>query len=56
VGVDGIVRWRDDKLKRLKQYERDYKAVIKDYKFEPRSLVLVRNTAVEKSRARSTKR
>jgi len=23
-----------DKLKRLKQYERDYRAVIKDYKFE----------------------
>jgi len=38
-----------DKLKRLKQYERDCKAVIKDYKFEPGSLVLVRNTAVESS-------
>jgi len=38
-----------DKLKRLKQYERDYKAVIKDYKFKPGSLVLVRNTAVKSS-------
>ena len=38
-----------DKLKRLKQYERDFKAVIKDYKFEPGDLVLVRNTAVENS-------
>lgn len=38
-----------DKLKRLRQYERDFKAVIRDYKFEPGDLVLVRNTAVENS-------
>ena len=38
-----------DKLKRLKQYKQDYKAVIKDYKFDPGSLVLVRITAVESS-------
>lgn len=38
-----------DKLKRLKIYERDFKAVIKDYCFEPGDLVMVRNTAVESS-------
>ena len=38
-----------DKLKRLQAYERDFKAVIKDYKFRPGDLVLVRNTAIEKS-------
>ena len=38
-----------DKLKRLKQYEQDYKAVIQDYKFEPGNPVLVRNTAIESS-------
>jgi ribosomal protein L21E len=38
-----------DKLKRLKKYERDFRAVIKDYKFEPGDLVLVRNTAIESS-------
>jgi len=37
------------KLKRLKIYERDFRAVIKDFKFEPGDLVLVRNTAIEKS-------
>ena len=31
----------EDKLKRLKNYERDFKAVIKDYKFKPKDLVLV---------------
>ena len=36
-------------MKRLKNYERDFKAVIKDYKFKPKDLVLVRNTAVESS-------
>jgi hypothetical protein len=38
-----------EKLKRLETYERDYKAVIKDYKFKPGDLVLVRNTAIESS-------
>lgn len=38
-----------DKLKRLEQYEKDFKAVIKDYRFEPGDLVLVRNTAIESS-------
>ena len=37
------------KLKRLEQYEKDFKAVIKDYRFEPGDLVLVRNTAIENS-------
>ena len=37
------------KLKRLEQYEKDFKAVIKDYRFEPGDLVLVRNTAIESS-------
>ena len=38
-----------DKLKRLEMYEKDFKAVIKDYRFEPGDLVLVRNTAIESS-------
>ena len=38
-----------DKLKRLEAYERDFKAVIKDWTFEPGDLVLVRNTSVESS-------
>ena len=38
-----------EKLKRLKQYEKDFKAVIKDYCFKPGDLVLVRNTAIESS-------
>jgi hypothetical protein len=38
-----------DKLKRLEAYERDFKAVIKDYRFQPGDLVLVRNTAIESS-------
>jgi hypothetical protein len=38
-----------DKLKRLEAYERDFEAVIKDYRFEPGDLVLVRNTAIESS-------
>ena len=38
-----------EKLKQLERYERDFKAVIKDYCFEPRDLVLVRNTAIESS-------
>lgn len=38
-----------EKLKRLEVYERSFKAVIKDYRFEPGALVLVRNTAVESS-------
>lgn len=39
----------EDKLKRLKAYEEDFHAVIKDYKFVPGDLVLVRNTAIENS-------
>jgi len=38
-----------EKLKRLEVYERNFKAVIKDYRFKPGDLVLVRNTAVESS-------
>lgn len=38
-----------EKKKRLEQYEKDFKAVIKDYRFEPGDLVLVRNTAIESS-------
>jgi len=38
-----------DKLKRLQTYEKDFEAVIKDYKFQPGDLVLMRNTAIEKS-------
>jgi hypothetical protein len=38
-----------EKLKRLEQYEKDFKAVIKDYRFEPGDLVLVRHTAIESS-------
>jgi len=42
--------WIDrEKLKRLEMYEKDFKAVIKDYRFEPGDLVLVRNTAIENS-------
>jgi Integrase zinc binding domain len=39
----------NQKLKRLLQYEKDYKSVIKDYRFEPGDLVLVRNTEIENS-------
>jgi Integrase zinc binding domain/RNase H-like domain found in reverse transcriptase len=38
-----------EKLKRLEQYERDFKAVIKDFEFVPGDLVMIRNTAVENS-------
>jgi hypothetical protein len=38
-----------EKLRRLKAYEEDFKAVIKDYRFKPGDLVLVRNTSIEKS-------
>jgi hypothetical protein len=46
-----IMRDRIDreKLKRIETYERDFRAVIKDYRFEPGNLVLVRNTAIENS-------
>src|SRR6266436_7894218 len=37
------------KIKRLLKYEKDHKAVIKDYKFKLGDLILVRNTAIEKS-------
>ena len=33
----------------MQAYERDYRAVIKDYKFQPGDLVLIRNTAIESS-------
>jgi len=36
-----------EKLRRLQAYERDFRAVIKDFKFRPGDLVLVRNTAIE---------
>ncbi|CAK5284029.1 unnamed protein product [Mycena citricolor] len=39
----------DAKLKMVQHYELEYKHVIKDYKFVPGDLVLVRNTAIEKS-------
>ncbi len=42
-------RINKDKLKRLLAYEKDFHAVIKDYRFQPGNLVLVRNTAVKKS-------
>jgi hypothetical protein len=38
-----------DKLIRIQAYEKDFEAVIKDYKFKPGDLVLMRNTAIEKS-------
>ena len=38
-----------EKLRRLQAYERDFKAVIKDYRFSPGDLVLVRNMAIENS-------
>jgi hypothetical protein len=38
-----------EKLKRLRHYEQDNKAVIKDYHFKPGDLVIVRNTAIENS-------
>ena len=37
------------KIKQLLQYEKDHKAVIKDYNFKLGDLILVRNTAIEKS-------
>jgi len=38
-----------EKLKRLRRYELDDKAVIKDFHFKPGDLVIVRNTAIESS-------
>jgi ribosomal protein L21E len=38
-----------EKKKRLENYERDFKAVIRDYRFKAGDLVLVRNTAIESS-------
>ena len=37
------------KLKHLRQYEKDYKAVIKDFTFKPEDLVLLRCSEVESS-------
>lgn len=50
IHVDHMKKHIDqEKLKRLVAYERDFKAVIKDFKFEPGDLVLIRNTAIESS-------
>jgi hypothetical protein len=38
-----------EKIEAVKHYEREHKNTIKDYNFAPGSLVLVRNTRVEKS-------
>jgi hypothetical protein len=38
-----------EKLKWIQTYERDYGTVIKDYKFKPGDLVLLRHTAIESS-------
>ena len=38
-----------EKLKWIEVYEKDYQAVIKDYKFQPGDLVLLRHTAIESS-------
>jgi hypothetical protein len=37
------------KIKQLLRYEKNHKAVIKDYNFKLGDLILVRNTAIEKS-------
>ena len=42
-------RIEQDKIKRMETYEKDFHTVIKDYKFKPGDLVLVRNTAIESS-------
>ena len=36
-----------NKLALLRQYEKDHKATIKDYRFKPGDLVLMRNTSIE---------
>ena len=36
-------------VKWLLQYEKDHKAVIKDYNFKLGNLILIRNTVIEKS-------
>ena len=38
-----------EKLRALQRYERVHKATIKDYKFQPGDLVVIRNTRIEKS-------
>ncbi len=43
------------KIARLLQYEKDHKAVIRDFDFKPGSLVLVRNTGIESSHDRKMK-
>ncbi len=43
------------KIARLLQYEKDHKAVIRDFDFKPGSLVLVRNTGIESSLDRKMK-
>ncbi|PFH44739.1 hypothetical protein AMATHDRAFT_167318, partial [Amanita thiersii Skay4041] len=43
------------KLAAARRYEADYKAVIKDFKFRPGDLVLVRNSSIENSLNRKMK-
>ena len=43
------------KIARLLQYEKDHKAVIRDFNFKPGSLVLVRTTGIESSLDRKMK-
>jgi hypothetical protein len=43
------VRVTAEKLRALRRYERVHKATIKDYKFQPGDLVIIRNTRIEKS-------
>ena len=38
-----------EKLKWIENYEKDYEAVIRDYKFQPGDLVLLRHSAIESS-------
>ena len=48
-------RMTKGKVERLLKYERDHKAVIKDFDFKPGSLVLIRNTGIESSLDRKMK-
>lgn len=43
------IRVTAEKLRALRRYERIHKATIKDYKFQPGDLVIIRNTRIEKS-------
>ena len=48
-------RMTKSKVERLLKYEKDHKAVIKDFDFKPGSLVLIRNTGIESSLDRKMK-